>query len=206
MDNIKKTIDRVISWYRKLPEKKQHVEFITALLSVPVMLTVIIINLNNLNQQKNASQKQISEKILPVQVVITGEKQNQINESPTVPASQSANIPSPTATSCIKEVGMVSIVSPRENEVVAKDPVCITIATQSGYCSLNWSYRLDNGDWSEYTDKNICLHNLTNGEKTLQLKIKSSASSDVVTLQRSFIYQGNSEPTTDPKASASAGL
>lgn len=206
MDNIKKTIDRVISWYRKLPEKKQHVEFITALLSVPVMLTVIIINLNNLNQQKNASQKQTSEKILPVQVVITGEKQNQINESPTVPASQSANIPSPTTPSCIKEVGMVSIISPRENEVVAKDPVCITIATQSGYCSLNWSYRLDNGDWSEYTDKNICLHNLTNGEKTLQLRIKSSASSDVVTLQRSFIYQGNNEPTTDPKASASASL
>lgn len=203
---MKNLIDKIVAWYRKLPEKKHHVEFITAVLSVPVMLTVIIINLNNLNQQKNANQKQSSEKIVPIQVVITGEKQNLPTETPTLTASQSASVPSITPASCIKEVGMVSISSPRENEVVTKDPVCITIATQSGYCSVNWSYRLDDGNWSDYSDKNICLHNLTNGNKVFQLKIKSSASSDEVTLQRSFVYQGNLEPTTDPKASSSAGL
>lgn len=182
-------------------------EFITAILSVPVMITVIILNLNNLSQQKNANQKQTSEKIVPIQVVITGEKQNIPTETPTVTASQSVDIPtSTTPTSCIKEVGMVSITSPRENEVVTRDPVCITVATQSGYCSVNWSYRLDDDNWSDYSDKNICLHNMTNGNKVFQLKIKSSASSDEITLQRSFVYQGNFEPTTDPQASSSAGL
>ena len=204
---MKKIIDRIVAWYRKLPEKKHHFEFITAVLSVPVMLTVIILNLNNLTQQKNTNQKQTtSEKIVPIQVVITGEKQNTPSETPVATATQSASIPSATPASCIKEVGIVSIASPRENEVVTKDPVCMTIATQSGYCSVNWSYRLDDGNWSDYSDKNICLHNLTNGNKTLQLKIRSSASSDEVTLQRSFIYQGNNEPTTVPNASSSAGM
>lgn len=197
---MKRIMDSFIAWYRKLPEKKHYVEFITAVLSVPVMLTVIILNLNNLNQQKNANQKQTTnEKIVPVQVVITGEKQNGSNEVPTT-------IPSPTSSSCIKEVGLVSIASPRENEVIAKDPVCITIVTQLGYCSVDWSYKLDDGNWSDYSDKNICLHNMTNGNKTFQLKIRSSASDDEITLQRSFVYQGNNEPTSDPKATSSAGL
>lgn len=203
---MKNIVIRIVKWYRKLPEKKRYIEFITALLSVPVMLTVIILNLNNLNQQKNSTQKQTTnEKTTPIQVIITGEKQNGSNE-PTALPSQSANNPSVTSTACIKEVGPISILSPRESEVVTKDPVCITISTQSGYCSVNWSYRLIDGDWSDLTDKNICLHNLTNGNKTIQLKIKSTASSDEVILQRSFIYQGNTEPTTDPKATSSASL
>jgi len=187
---MKNILDRFVKWYKKLPEKKHYVEFITAVLSVPVMLTVIILNLNNLNQQKNPAQKQTTnEKTAPIQVIITGE----------VSASPSASIPSVTPESCIKEVGPVSILFPRENEIVTKDPVCITIATQSNYCSITWSYRLDEGDWSDFTDKNICLHNLINGDKIIQLKIKSTVSNDELTLQRSFIYQGNSEPTTDLK-------
>jgi len=194
---MKKILNKITEWYKKLPEKKHYVEFITAVLSVPVMLTVIILNLNNLNQQRNSTQKQTTnEKVVPIQVVITGgEKQTEKNENP-------ANTPSPT--SCIKEVGPVSILSPRENEVVTKDPVCVTVATQSSYCSVTWSYRLDNNSWSDFTDKNVCLHNLSNGNKTIQLKIKSTASSDETTLQRSFIYQGNTEPTTE--ATSSAGL
>jgi hypothetical protein len=201
---MKDIIDRFTKWYRGLPEKKRYVEFITAVLTVPVLLTVIIVNLNNLNQQKNATKKQSeAEKTTPIQVIITGEKQ-------TASVSQPVNNPTPTQnptpTSCLKEVGPVSIISPRENEVVIKNPICITIATESNYCSVTWSYRLDDNNWSDFTDKNVCLHNLTNGNKIIQLKIKSSASSDEVTLQRSFVYQGNNESTTDPKATSSAGL
>lgn len=201
---MKNLIDKIVAWYRKLPEKKHHVEFITAVLTVPVLLTVIIVNLNNLNQQKNTAKKQLeTEKTSPIQVIITsGEKQT----IPLPQVTQPENNLSGTPASCIKEVGTVSILSPRENEVVIKNPVCVTVATQSSYCSVVWSYRLDNGSWSDFDDKNICLYNLTNGNRTLQLKIRSSASSDEVTLQRSFIYQGNSEPTMDPKATSSAGF
>lgn len=201
---MKNSIDKIIGWYKKLPEKKNHVEFITAVLSVPVMLTVIIINLNNLN---NANKKQsTTEKVTPIQVVITGEKQTIPTSVPVQFTDTPTSTLSPTVALCIKEVGPVSIVSPRESEVITKDPLCVTIATESNYCSVVWSYRLDGGDWSNYTNKNICLHNLMNGNKTIQLKIKSTVSDDEVTLQRSFVYQGNSEPTSAPSASSSASL
>ena len=210
---MKNIINQISTWYRGLPEKKRHIEFITALLSVPVMLTVIIINLNSLNQQKNATAKQTAnEKISPIQVVIKDEKASEKNESTPLPTSQITNeptiTPSPTPNaSCIKEVGVISILSPRESEVVVSNPVCITIATQSGYCSTVWSYRLGNDAWSDYSDKNICLYNMTNGNKTIQLKIKSTASNDEITLQRSFIYNGNNEPSITPiPATSSAGL
>lgn len=198
---MKNKLTKFIEWYKALPTKKSHVEFITAVLSVPVMLTVIILNLNNLNQQKKQT---TNERISPIQVIITGNKQNEDRTSS--PAVIQPMV-SPTTTPCTKEVGPVSILFPRENEVVTKDPLCITIATQSSYCPVMLSYNLDNGGWSDYTDKNICLHNLMNGNKTIQVKIRSTVSDDSAILQRSFIYQGNNDPTTTPStASSSAHL
>lgn len=205
---MKNKFTKIIEWYKGLPTKKSHVEFITAVLSVPVMLTVIILNLNNLAQQKNTTQKQsTSDKTTPIQVIITGEKNNTPTQYSTPQPSAPTGYISPTMTSCIKEVGPVSILSPRENEVVSKNPLCITIATQSNYCGVTWSYRFDNGDWSDYSDNSICLHSLANGNQTIQLRIRSQVSDDAVTLQRSFIYQGSSEPTVLPTvATSSAGL
>lgn len=207
---IMKNIGRnVVEWYRGLPEKKKYVEFVTAVLSVPVMLTVIIVNLNNLNQQKINSQKQTQEKTTPIQVIITGEKGNsiQFEPSPTSSTQQTSLSPSPTNKACIKEVGQVSISSPRESEVIIKNPVCITIASQADYCPVEWSYKLNNDAWSEYSDKNICLYNLSNGNHTIQVKVKSTQSSDETTLQRSFVYQGASSPTAQPTiATSSAGM
>jgi hypothetical protein len=206
---MKEKLNQFREWYRNLSDKKKHVEFITAVLSVPVMLTVIIINLNNLSQQKNnAAQKTTTEKVAPIQIVITGEKDkanNSVIATP-MPTSQPGE-PTYTPAPCIKEVGVVSILFPRESEVVTTDPVCITLTTQSHYCSVLWSYKLNDGDWSDFMDKNVCLHNLTNGTKTVQMKIKSSQSSDQVVLQRSFIYKGNAEPTAQPTiATSSAGM
>lgn len=204
--------EQVAAWYRALPEKKKYVEFVTAVLSVPVMLTVIIINLNNLNQQKNTTQKQTpAEKTTPIQVVITGDKTNTDNTRTSEPVvSQPANttpLPTLTKADCIKEVGQVAIVSPRESEVIKKNPVCITVSTQADHCSVEWSYKLNDDDWSEYSDKNICLYNLPNGTQTVQLKVRSTQSDDETTLQRSFVYQGNTIPTTQPTvASSSAGM
>lgn len=204
---MKNTVHSVIQWAKKLPDKKNHVEFITAVLSVPVMLTVIILNLNNLNQQKNNMQKQSpTTTAAPIQIVITGDKQKTADDLPIANTSEPTNTPTPTISSCIKAIGPVSIVFPRENEVVSTNPVCITISSEEKYCSIKWSYRLDSGDWSDYTDSNICLRNLMNGAKTIQLKIKSTNSEDTTTLQRSFIYQGNSDQNPTPTASASANL
>jgi len=207
---MKNTVNKVIQWARRLPDKKTHVEFVTAILSVPVMLTVIILNLNNLNQQKNNTQKQFPiTTTIPIQIVITGDKQKDTN-LPTIYSSEPINTPtgviSTTMSPCIKTIGPVSIISPRENEVISINPVCVTISSEEKYCSIKWSYHLDNGDWSNYTNNNICLYNLANGVRVIQIKIKSTDSEDTTTLQRSFIYQGNNEPTLTPIATYSASL
>lgn len=66
----KNPIERITYWYKNLPDKKKYVELITALLSVPVMVTVILINLNNLQQNKESSTK--NNTATPVQIIITG--------------------------------------------------------------------------------------------------------------------------------------
>jgi hypothetical protein len=208
---MKNILTNTLDWYRKLPEKKRHVEFITAVLSVPVMLTVIIINLNNLSQQKNdASKQKTADTTTPIQVIITGgkdESKTPASGNNTIPTSEPTATKTPSPAACIKEVGPVSIASPRENEVVNKNPLCITIATEANYCPIQWSYRFDNNDWSDYTDKTICYYNLPNGNRTFQIKLKSTVSEDTVTLQRSFVYQGTYVPTPEPTvASSSASL
>ncbi len=199
---IKKISARFSAWYEKLPDKKKHVEFITALLSVPVMVTVIILNLNNLQQSKNAASKQTSPTTAPIQVVITGESGTKQPPPPSpTPLVSVSPTPTPTVTQCKQEIGPVTILSPQEGEVVTTDPVCITITTDSSYCPITWSYSLNGGTWSAFTDKNICLYNLDSGAKTMQLKIKSSASDQVIELQRSFIYK-NLNTTPSPATSS----
>lgn len=204
---MKSLAEKIKAWYRNLPEKKKYIEFITAVLSVPVLLTVIILNLNNLNLQKNSTQKTTDEKITPIQVIITDEKQDKKNFpsfSPSPSSYPSPTItPTPTQTSCIKEVGPVSILSPLENEVVTENPVCITVSTQANYCPVVLSYSLNDNNWSDYSDKDICLYGLSNGNKVVQVKIKSNSSDDVITLQRSFVYKSSDEVTITPSPTPS---
>lgn len=47
-------VQRLKNWYRALPEKKAYLEFLAAFLTIPVLITVILLNINNLNSQKAA--------------------------------------------------------------------------------------------------------------------------------------------------------
>ena len=54
------SIDRIKSWYRALPDKKRYIEFVTALLTVPVLITVLISNFNSLkNNEKSLSNQRL---------------------------------------------------------------------------------------------------------------------------------------------------
>ncbi len=180
--------DKIKKWYRALPDKKKYIEFFTAFLSVPVLITVILINLGNLNQNKN---KQTTSPVsTPIQIEI---------KTPTLPPLVSST-PSltPTSSECKKEVGPVSIESPDEGETVTNNPVCIEISYKIGeYCAVAWSYKINNSSWSSYTDKDICLYNLTDGNKALKLKVKSIASTDEKTLERNFIYDSESSTASN---------
>lgn len=199
---------RLVRWYRKLPEGKKYVEFITALLSVPVMITVIILNMNNLNQNKQNALK-VAPTTAPIEVVITTgmsraddedrpSRNTQDNLTPTMTPTLTptptvtltptpTSIVTPTAVACIKEVGSVEVVTPQEGQVFSNNNFCIKISRNSKYCGATMAYQLDDsGSYSDYTSSSICLYNLSNGVHSLQLKIKSTESDDSVTLKRSF--------------------
>jgi hypothetical protein len=91
----KNVLTRASDWYKALPDKKRYAEFLTALLSIPIMITVLIINLNNLKPKDDNSQN------TPVQIIITGN--NMIPDRPSpdqdrIPTQgMNDNAPSPTS-------------------------------------------------------------------------------------------------------------
>lgn len=179
MEIVKKSI-------KKLKIRKNHLDWVAGALSIPVLLTVIILNLNNLNSQK----KDTSPTPTPQEKVII------------VPQNTNPTSNQPTNTSCKKEIGPISITSPKEDETVSSNPVNVIIKYgDASYCSVVWSYRVNNGQWSEYNSNSVSLYNLPNGNIKFDLRIQSTVSQDTDTLTRNFKYQNNSAtPTLLPSA------
>jgi len=178
-------------WYRILPDKKRYLEFITALLTIPVLLTVIYTNVVSINKDKDTKTTPTPEKI----VVIT-EKEVQTEEKKTVaiPTPTSEVTPTQVTKECKKEVGPIKISQPSEEQVVTEDMVCVKIDySTEDYCSVAWSYKLDNNNWSDYTSSPFCFSRLDQGKHELDLKVQSTVSSDEITLERTFYYK-----TKDP--------
>lgn len=213
MKNIKE-------WIKDLPEKKQYIDFLTATMSVPILITVIVTNVSNLTHKnetkaadhviQQAPSPIVSEVIKIVPVAVNSDSVNDSSKSVLSASTSATPIPqvtvakisqdySPTPHICKKEVGPVSIISPAESEVITNNPVCIDISfNKQDYCGVMWSYKLDNGSWSDYMDKSICLYNLSPGTKKIELRIKSIGSADEVRLIRNFIYQSEATPTLVP--------
>lgn len=189
-----KVLTNLKSWYRGLPDKKRYFELISAALTIPVMITVLWNNVGNI-KQKNASPEPMAtpEPKESVQIVIVS------SPGPETPRPS----PSPT-TACKETIGPVEIVSPRENEVITRDPVVVEIGyPDDSFCGIVWSYRVNSGPWSNFTDREISLFGLTNGSKTLEIKIKSQVIDQEMTLRRNFTVESDS---TAPSASPSGGL
>lgn len=179
-------IDKLRDWYENLPNKKGHVEFVTAILTIPVLLTVIFTNVSNINRKEEPNQKQMVT-VVPVEIK----------------AKEPDTSGSPTIKECKKEVGPVAITFPTENDTVTDDPFSIEIDYQVGeFCAVAWQYRLNGTSWSAFTDKDISIYNLTPGKKKLEVRVKSIASNDQELLERNFVYKSETTPT--PSASSSA--
>lgn len=167
--------------------KKHHVEFFTALLSIPVLLTVITLNLSNLN-----ASKKVEPSPKPNQIIISlpTNKQTLVTNAPTKPA-------------CLPGIGNVSISYPREGDIISDYPVAVTVSYEAkGYCAVVWSYRINGGSWSEFDDKSVALYDLPSGNITLDLRVKSviNGGGDT-TLSRTFTYKrSKATPTADPTA------
>lgn len=192
-------LEKIQSWYQELPDKKKYFEVVTAFLSIPVLLTVLISNISNLDNKKgeaSISPTQVTERVTYVPIEITRTKG--VSDEPSSTPSVSVS------TECKKEVGPVEIVSPAEGAVISDNPVEISISYKTGeYCTVVWSYRINNGRWSDYTDRSIALYDMSPGEKVFELRVKSIASGEEKTLTRTFVYQPlNTSPTVEATGSA----
>lgn len=200
---IKQYLDKLKTQYRALPDKKRYLEFVTAFLSIPVLLTVIILNVTSLKSRDSDSE---AREVIPTtspQVITIVEK---IETSPSSLVEPQASIsPQPSASNtsqCKAEIGPIAIVNPAENQTVSENPVNIDVSydAEGEYCGVVWSYRINAGPWSNYTDKSISIYNLDNGSKKIDLRVKSLASEDEKILTVNFVYSGE-VVTPSPSAS-----
>jgi len=180
--------------FKSLPDRKGHIEFITALLSIPVLLTVVTLNVMNLqskSQPNEPAPTKVQEKIIIQN--IPSEKNETVSKI--VPSSPS----------CKKEVGPIEITSPKEGETVSDNPVCLTIKYDSeNYCSSVWSYKINNGNWSDYSSNSPCIYNLPSGDVKFDLRIQSTVSQDQKSVTRNFLYEGSSLISPSPSQSATS--
>lgn len=168
----------------KLLKNKPYIEFLTAFLSIPVMITVMVLNFNTL---KNINTKPTP---TPMPGVSTqaGFFAEPIGGETLVEPTPEGATPEP----CLRGLGPLTITTPEENDVVTENPVTIDISyDDKRYCAAAWSYRINGGSWSGYDDRSVALYNLPQGPVKFELRVKSIAGDDNRTVTRNFTYKGS---------------
>ncbi len=202
MKSISRFLSQFFRSYRSLPEKKQYVEFFTAVLTVPVLLTVLILNVASL--KKTDQTKSVAES--QPKIIMISQAQN----DPSQPSKNPDNSLTPTKPlfvtppECKREIGPINITDPSEGDSVTSNPVSITITQPvQGYCAVVWSYRINNGSWSDYDDKSIALYNPPKGAITFDLRVKSVVTGEQKLQTRKFVYTGSTDTNATPSGSPS---
>lgn len=186
-------LDRITDLYHNLPDKKKYIDLVTAALTIPVLISVIVTNLGNLNHNKN---KDIVSAQVPkptVERIIIKETES---PKPTFEKKETEITITPTPTiKCDTNLPTFEIISPVENEKISNDPTCVTLnqIDKGNYCSFLHAYRVnDNSSWSTFSDEPICLYNMASGNIKLEIKIKSISTGTEKTYSRNFTYLNKS--------------
>jgi hypothetical protein len=184
---------KVKHWIKSAPDRKVYIEVLTALLTVPVLITVLLTNFSNLTKTKDSAK---NPEPSPKQEIII----KQLPDTSNAPKAEATST-TMTPQSCKKEVGPVTIAYPKEGDTISDNPLTISIKYDNDtYCSVVWSYRINGGPWSDYDSNSISLYNLPNGDKQLELRVQSTVTQDQDIITRNFTYTGS----TAPAASSSA--
>ena len=195
-------------WYRDLPDKKRYLEFLTALLSIPVLVTVIISNVGSLTKkQTSTSSPPPNPTIIIREVPVSGSSLSPVATVGVQPVVTPTPQPTSGSAQCTPSVGPVQVTNPDEGQVVGSNPVSIEVDRQStSYCAVVWSYRINQGPWSDYTGTSISLYDMPPGPKKLELRVHSVVSNDEVLITRNFTVAGSSPTPVPTTATQSAGL
>lgn len=191
------TLDKTKEVVKKLPTIKPHLDFLAAILTIPVLLTVIILNFSTLSKNSKTQ----------TPTPTPSSTNSQVKSLTIIPVMTTPTTTPENTASCNPTIGPISIVSPSENQTVTTNPVCIGINySASGYCSVVWAYRINGGPLSDYSNNSACLYNMPNGPVTFELDVKSLVGNDTTILQRHFMYQGSTTPTTSPTPTPSISV
>ena len=184
MAPLQKTKDKTKAVVHKLHRTKPHLDYIAALLTIPVLITAIIINFNNL---------QLKSKATPTP---TPAPRSTYGNTAIQTVKTSPN-PQPTANpNCTPGIGQVNISYPQEGQTVTANPVCIDISYQSqNHCGVVWAYRINGGPWSDYSNNSVCLYNMPSGQINYDLQVKSLVNTDNEIIHRTFQYTSTVTPT-----------
>ncbi len=182
----------------KLYEKKPIVEFIVAVLSVPSILLLLLLNFKSLTNPANAKPTPT-----PTNAISVPGSNSNFFSRPVIREPNTTTSTSDTQTPCVKGLGPVNITAPNEGDTVTSNPVEVDIDyDNSTYCSAVWAYSINGSNWSDYNNNSVALYNLPNGPIKFQLRVKSITNSDTTTLTRNFTYTGSTN--SPPNASDSA--
>lgn len=176
---------------KRLPDVKPHLDLVAAGLTIPVLITAVLLNFGSLQSKFTGT------------IPTPTPQPQQTKTTPVIlPQTQTIVItsaPQPTnTTSCQPGIGNMSISSPAEGQTVTSNPVCITMNYQANnYCSVVWAYRVNDGPLSDYGNDSVCLYNLPSGQTTFELDVKSLVNNSMETLTRTFTVAG-ATPTPTP--------
>lgn len=179
MRQVGHKVKKTLEW---LPAIKPHLDLLAGILTIPVLLTVIILNFSNLSKENKPA--------TPAPSAINS------TQPVTVVQIHPTNVPVVSSATCQPTIGPLSITYPAEGQTVSNNPLCITIDYQSeGYCAVVWAYKINNGPLSDYSNNSVCLYNMAAGKVSFELDVKSLVSSQTKTYTRNFIYQPSTTPT-----------
>ncbi|HWY79818.1 MAG TPA: hypothetical protein VNW29_05680 [Candidatus Sulfotelmatobacter sp.] len=187
----------------RIYDKKPLIEFIVAILSVPSLILLVILNFNSLRSINNAkpTPTPVSNIVMPG---INGSS-SKFFFKPVVHTQHPSYAVATSQGPCNKSLGPINIISPSEGAVVNDNPVEVDISyTDSVYCGAVWSYRINGSSWSDYNNDSVALYNLPNGSTKFELRARSITSSDSTILTRDFTYSGQSTVIQPTSASNSA--
>ncbi len=183
------------SKFSRLYAKKPQIEFVAAILSIPLFISIIVLNFNSIRSLGNAK---------PTPTPSSMNQPRGFFGEPMGTKKTITENPEATQAPCVKGLGPVSIDSPGEGETVTNNPVEIDISyDDTEHCGAAWSYRINDGAWSGYDNTSVALYNLPKGSVKFELKVKSIVGNDTTSLTRNFIYNGSSS-TPNENASNSA--
>ncbi len=189
---ILKYIRRLV---QKLQLRKGWVDWVIALLTIPVLLTIVFSNILTIREKNNIpenSTPQASQQ--PINIVV---------ENPTIKPSPQVSV-TPSVPVCKDGLPTYEIVTPQENALVTGDPVCLVfVAQEDRYCSVRWAFRVNNTNWSPFTSQPVCLYNMKSGPVTVEVKFRAENDDEQI-YTRKFTYQDGLSVTPSPTPTTSS--